>query len=113
MVTEPAHEISGVIVVIGMTSEGCRVAKILAIFSAVNGLVDRIHRLENFPFHTIVNAKSPGFAYDTVPLQEIRALLGLEGRGARQNMSIHIEQATIIIGFNPNGSSEMAKLGSH
>ena len=56
MVTQSAHEVAGVIVIIRMAPKWRRVAQILTILPTVNGLIDRVHRLENLAFHTIVNA---------------------------------------------------------
>ena len=55
MVTQSAHEVAGVIVIIRMAPKWRRVAQILAILSAINGLIHGVDSLENFALHAIVN----------------------------------------------------------
>lgn len=107
VMTQSAYKVSSVIVIIRVTPERRRVAQILAIFTAVNGLIDRIHRLENFTFHTIINAKSTRFTHDAIALHIICARSRLESSRTSYHVSIHIQEAAILCFRFPNSRPEI------
>ena len=66
MMAQTANKISGIIVVVGMAPKGRRIAKVLAVLTAINGLVHGVDSLENFSLHAIVYAESSGLPNNAV-----------------------------------------------
>ena len=113
VVAQSADVVAGVVEVVGMTSERRVVAQILAIFSGRDGLIHRVHGLEDLAHRPVVNAQSLGFVEVAVDLEIIDAFVcGAEDGEAGEGVSVLVIQSAVAVVSVKCGRSAISKQNS-
>ena len=71
----PAHVVAGVVEVVGVAPEGGVVAQVLAVLLAGDGLVNRVHRLQDLALRLVIQAEL---------FRLVDSAVGLEGEVIRK-----------------------------
>jgi hypothetical protein len=89
MVTESTNHISGVAVIVGMTTEGRIKAKFSTFLGRSNVLINGVDRLEDAARNFLELAKLHRLI-NTVILEIVDALHRLQGAGSSHGQSVHV-----------------------